>query len=148
MKYGAGFTILRDDRDKGARMLPVSSLTAADGDLIELTAGSTTWAKVTSSSDHFTRKAIVQGAWTSVSELLAIELDGSEDVQVQSANSSNASHNGDRMAFTDANTVNNSGSDVTGQAVGFVQTGIVGAAGDNQIVGHVLVGNGVDPDAA
>ncbi len=147
--YGAGFRILRDDRDKGAQSLPISSQTLSVGDLIELVAGATTWAAVTSSSDFFTKKAICLGsATTANTEVLAVELDGSEHVQVQSANSSSASHNGDRMAFTDKNTVNNSGSDGTGQAVGFVQRGVIGATTDNQIWGVVLVGSGVDPDAA
>ena len=149
MKYGAGFSILRDAADKGGVSLPISSQTLAVGDLIELTAAATTWAAVTSSSNFFTRKAICLAAATSSdTEVLAVILDGNEDVQVQSANASDAGHNGDRMAATDKNTVNNSGSDVTGQAVVFVQRGVLGATTDNQIWGHVLVGNGVDPDAA
>lgn len=134
--------------DRGMKLVPVSSLTASVGDLLELIAGSATWAKVTSSSNFFTRKAIVQTAITSASFAEVIELDGNEIVEAQSANASAAADNGDRMAFTDENTVNNSGTDVTGQAVGFVQDGVAGAAADNRIIGRVLVGNGVDPDAA
>ena len=144
----AGFYIVRDDRNKGTSLLPASSLTAAVGDLLELTAGSATWAATTSSSNFFTRKAIVTKAVTSASEVEAIELDGNELVLAQSVNNSAAADNGDRMALTDSNTVNNSGSDVTGQAVAFVQRGVTGAAADKLILGNVLVGNGVDPDAA
>jgi len=144
----AGFKIVKTDRDLGHVLLPVSSLTVAVGDLLELGAGSATWAKVTSSSAHHTRKAIVVKAATSASEVEAIELDGTETVEVQSANASNVSHNGDRMAFTDENTVNNSGTDVTTQAVGFIQDGTIGATSDNRILGKVLVGTGVDYDAA
>lgn len=140
-----GFNVIKDIRDNPLRTLPLTSATYAIGDLVELTAGSTTWAKVTSSSDFFTRKAIVMEAGTLTSGL-AMELTGNELVRVESANTANAAHNGDRMAFTDANTVNNSGSDVVLQAVGFVQTGI--GPGTTEIVGYVLVGNGVDPDAA
>ncbi len=144
MYFGAGFRILRDSKDKGAEMLPVSSQTVAVGDLLDLAVGATTWAVCTSSSVSYTRKALaVAAATTSDSEVLAIRLDGEEDVQVQSANSSDAAHNGDRMALTDKNTVNNSGTDVTTTVVGFVQRGVVGATGDAQIWGHVLVGNGV-----
>jgi len=145
----AGFKLKQDFSDKGAKMLPLSSQTLSVGDLIELTAGSTTWAACTSSTNFFTRKAIcLEAATSSDSEVLAFELDGSEEVEVESANSSSTAHNGDRMALTDKNTVNNSGSDVTGQAVAFVQSAPIGAATDVRILGRVLVGNGVDPDAA
>lgn len=142
----AGFSVLKDINDRPLKKVPVSSLTAAIGDLLELTAGSTTWAKVTSSSDHFTPKAILMETLTSASQALVFELDGTEEVRVEAANTANAAHNGDRMAATDENTVNNSGTDVTGQAVVFLQTGI--GPGSTEIVGRVLVGNGVDPDAA
>lgn len=145
----AGYKVLRDDRDKGAKPLPISSTAVAVGDLLELTAGATAWALTTSSSNHFTRKAVaLAAATTSDTEVIAIELDGLESVEVESANNSSASHNGDRMAATDENTVNNSGTDVTGQAVVFVQRGIIGAAADKRIFGNVIVGSGVDPDAA
>jgi hypothetical protein len=145
----AGFKIKRDPSDKGSKKVPISSQTVLIGDLLELTAGATTWAVCTSSSNFFTRKAIAQeAASSSDTEVLVKELDGNEDVEVESANSSDSTHNGDRMALTDKNTVNNSGSDVTGQAVAFVQDGTIGATTDNRIVGRVLVGNGVDPDAA
>jgi len=144
MYFGAGFRIIRDSKDKGAEMIPVSSQTVAVGDLLDLAVGATTWTVCTSSSVSYTRKAIAVGTATSSdSEVLAIRLDGEEDVQAQSAGASLAADNGDRMALTDKNTVNNSGTDVTTTTVGFVQRGIVGATGDNQIWGHVLVGNGV-----
>lgn len=143
-----GFKVVKSTREVALEKLPTSSLTASVGDVLELTAGSTTWAKVTSSSDHFTRKAIVMEAATSASSILCQEVYASDGVVAESANNSNTSHNGDRMAFTDENTVNNSGSDVTGQAVGFVQDGTVGATTDKLIYGKILVGSGVDPDAA
>lgn len=145
----AGFKIKRDPSDKGAKKVPISSQTVLIGDLLELTAGSTTWAVCTSSTNFFTRKAIaLEAASSSATEVLVKELDGNEDVEVESANASDTAHNGDRMALTDKNTVNNSGSDATGQAVAFVQDGTIGATSDNRIVGRVLVGNGVDPDAS
>ncbi len=145
----AGFKVKNDDRDKGFKALPISSITVVKDDLLEKTAGATTWALVTSSSNNFTRKAIAMAAaTTSDTEVNALELDGTETIEVESANDSAAADNGDRMAATDANTVNNSGTDVTGQAVVFVQDGIAGAASDARILGRVLVGSGVDPDSA
>ena len=142
----AGFNVLRDIGDKGLRVLPVSSLTASVGDLLDLAVGSATWAKVTSSSVHFTRKAIVMQAITSASTVLAYELDGSEDVEVQSANTANTAHNGDRMLATDENTINNTGTDNTSKEAIFLQIG----AGRNTttIIGRVMVGSGVNPAAA
>ena len=142
------FEIIKDDRDKGNKVVPITSITVVKGDLVELVAGTTTWALVTSSSNHFTRKAIAQeAATTSATELLVLELDGTETVKVETANNSAEADRGDRMAATDANTVNNSGTDVTAQAAVFVQDGEVGAVGDKRIIGQVLVGSGVDPDA-
>lgn len=144
MKYGAGFTILRDNADKGAHEIPISSQTVLVGDLLDLAVGSTTWTVCTSSSVSYTRKAIaLAAASSSDSVVLAVELDGNEDVQVQSVNDSAAADNGDRMALTDKNTVNNSGTDVTTTTVCFIQRGTVGATTDDQIWGNVLVGNGV-----
>lgn len=143
-----GFNVIKDIADRPSRIVACSSATYAAGDLVELTAGSTDWAKVTSTSNFFTRKAILMAPGTTVTSILVMELTGNELVRAESANASAVAHNGDRMAFTDANTVNNSASDVTGQAVGFVQTGTTGATSDNQIIGYVLVGSGVDPDAA
>lgn len=142
-----GFKVIADPVDGGLKKLPTSSLTASVGDLLELTAGSTTWAKCTSTSNFFTRKAIVMEAATSASSILCYEIRGSETVQAESNAASDVTHNGDRMTLTDENTVANTGTDVTGQAVSFVQDGTVGATTDQQIFGKVIVGNGVDPDA-
>ena len=144
MYYGAGFRLLRDNANKGAHSIPISSQTVLVGDLLQLPVGATDWTVCTSASVSYTRKALaVASAVSGDTEVLAIELDGSEDVQVQSAGASLAADNGDRMALTDKNTVNNSGTDVTTTTVGFIQRGTVGVTGDNQIWGNVLVGNGV-----
>lgn len=144
----AGFKVIRDKDNGALRDLPTSSLTAAIGDLLEITAGSTTWVKTTSSTNFFTRKAIVQETATAASLVLCYEITGHETVVADSTNASAVADNGDRMALTDENAVNNSGTDVTGQAVAFVQDTTTGATSDNLIIGRILVGNGVDPDAA
>jgi len=145
----AGFKVRRDDRDKGLSMIQISSIAGTKGDLLELAVGATTWTEVTSSSTHFTRKAIAQDTYASAdTEVLALEVDGSELVEVQVANNSNASHNGDRMVATDTNTVNNTGTDSAAKEAIFVQRGIVGAVADKNIVGNIITGSGVNPDAA
>lgn len=144
MYFGAGFRLLRDNADKGAHAVPISSQTVLVGDLLDLAVGATTWTVCTSSSVSYTRKALaVSSATTADTEVNAIELDGSEDIQVETANNSTAADNGDRMALTDKNTVNNSGTDVTTTTVGFIQRAPVGVTTDKQIWGNVLVGNGV-----
>ena len=142
----AGFNVLGDINDAGLKKVSVSSLTAAIGDLLELTAGNVNWAKVTSSSNYFSRKAICMETLTSASTALVYELNGTELVEVQSANTANTTHNGDRMLATDENTVNNTGTDNTSQNVIFIQE----ATGRNTttIIGRVIVGPSVDPDAA
>lgn len=142
-----GLKIISDPVDKGMMKLPTSALTASVGDVLELTAGSTTWAKVTATSNYFSRKAIVMEAATAASSILCVELTGNELVQAESVNASNVAHNGQRMVFTDENTVNNTGSDSTTQVAGFIQYGTVGATTENQIFGRVIVGPSVDPDA-
>lgn len=140
--------IIRDSQDKGFHALPISSITVAIGDLLELVNGSTTWAKCTSSSNGFTRKAIaVSSATTADTEVNAVELDGSEDVSADSANTASAADNGDLMVLTDANTVNNTGTTSTSQTACFVQRGILSNPDTATIWGNVVVGSGVDPDA-
>lgn len=149
MYFGAGFRLIRDNADKGAHSIPISSQTVLVGDLLQLPVGDANWTVCTSASVSYTRKALaVASATSSDTEVIAIELDGSEDVQAQGANAGAAADNGDRMALTDKNTVNNSGTDVTTTTVAFVQRGVVGAntagtAAEYQIWGNVLVGNGV-----
>ena len=141
--------IIKDINSIPARKIPISSLTVVVGDLLELTAGATTWVLCTSTTDHFTRKAIaLEAATTAATVVLAQELTGSETVKAESTNNSNTAHNGDRMTLPDANTVNNTGTDVSGQAASFLQIGTAGVNTAKRIVGYVLVGSGVDPDAA
>ena len=145
----AGFKLLRDDNDKGAKSLPVVSIAVAVGDLLELLVGAVSWTAVTASSNFFSRKAVALAACTSsATEVLCFECDGTETFEVESANNSDVLHNGDRMIATDVNTVNNTGTDNTSQNAVFIQDGVIGAAADKRITGRVLVGNGVDPDAS
>lgn len=144
----AGFEVIKDIDDKGLKKLPIASTAYTANDLLELTAGSTTWAAVTSSSNYFSRKAIAQETVTSsATEILCYELSGTETVRAESANNGNTAHNGDRMLATDSNTVNNTGTDNTSQNVIFVQDGIAGAVADKRLIGRIIVGPSVDPDA-
>ena len=144
-----GYKLIRNPSDTQAEPLRISGITVALNDLLERTAGSTTWALTTSSTDYFTQKAVaIESATTNDTEVQAIRVDMDQKWEAEGGSSSDIADDGDRMAATDENTVNNSGSDVTQQAVVFVQDGIIGPAADNRIVGNILVGNGVDPDVS
>lgn len=143
----AGFKVISAMTEGQLNELPISSLALVIGDLIERIASATTWVKTTATTDFFTRKAIVmQTVTTAATVVLAYELDGTETVEAQVTNTAAATHNGDRMTLTDENTVNNTGTDVTGQATSFIQDRP--GSTTTSIIGRVLVGNGVDPDAA
>ncbi len=143
-----GFEVIKDIDDGALGKLPVSAFSGTRGSLIEKIGGATTWVACTATSDHFTPKAILMETVVSASEVLAYRLTGGETVKAASTNVSAVADNGDRMTLTDASTVNNSGTDVTGQAVSFIQEGTIGTAAEKVLVGRILVGNGVDPDAA
>jgi len=141
-----GFKVLSSMKDASFRKLTISSLACAIGDLIEQEAGIANWTAADATSNHWTRKAIVmEVTTTSPTQVLAYELDGTEDVEGACANTASASDNGDRMILTDWNTINNSHTDVTGGAPAFIQDRV--GSTTTSIIGKVLVGSGVDPDA-
>lgn len=145
----SGYKLIRNPSDTQAEPLRISGITVVLNDLLERTAGSTTWALTTSSTDYFTQKAVaIESATTNDTEVQAIRVDMDQKWEAEGGSSSDIADDGDRMAATDENTVNNSGTDVTNQAVVFVQDGVIGPAADNRIVGNILVGNGVDPDVS
>lgn len=138
------FEVKKNITEAELKKVPISSLTVAIGDLLELVGGATTWTLVASTSKFFTRKAVAyEAATTAATELLVYELDGTETVEAEAANTANTAHNGDTMAATDEDTVNNSGTTVGTQVCVFIQSGI--GKDTSHIVGRVLVGNSVDP---
>jgi hypothetical protein len=144
----AGFEVIKDLREAELQELPVSAFTGVKGDLVERLAGATVWTACTSASTHFTRKAILMESCTAASSVLAYMLNGLETVRAESVNNAAAADNGDLMVLTDTNTVNNTGTNSTAETACFVQEGYSGATTDKRLIGRVLVGNGVDPDAA
>jgi len=143
----AGFKILKDINDSPAKKLPISSLAVTIGDLLELAVGATTWTAVTASSEYFTRKAIAMETVTSsATEVLCQEVNGTETVEVDCvAGTANADDNGDRMIATDKDSINNTGTDDASENVVFIQDGV--GSTTSKIIGRIIVGNGVNPDA-
>ena len=125
---------------------PISSQTVAVGDLFERLAGATTWTACTSTSNFFSRKVIAyEAANSSATEFLGYEVRGDEAIEAEVANAAAAADNGDRMVLTDKNTVNNTGTDSAAQVACFIQDKI--GKDSTHVIGRVIVGNGVDPDA-
>jgi hypothetical protein len=145
----AGFRVIKSIVDASCEQMPISSQTLAVGDLIELIPGEATkWTPCTASSLNYSRKAIcMEAATSSATSVLAQKLFGNETVAAESNAVSAVADNGNLMLLTDKNTVNNTGTNSTAQEACFFQTGTLGATTDYSIVGHVMVGFGVDPAA-
>ena len=142
----AGYSIIRDDRDKGAREIRITSLAVTIGDLLERLTGAVNWTATSASSEAHTRKAIAMETVASgATTVLAIELDGSELVRVPGTGTAAVTDDGDQMAASTVAIVANTHTNVSADShVVFVQEGIGPAATD--LIGHVLVGNGINPD--
>ena len=136
------FKVIKDKGNAELTNLPVSSQSINVGDLLELANGATTWTVATSSSVYYTKKAIAaQAVTTAATSVLARELTGFEWVAATSTNTASASHNGDTMVLTDKTAVNNTGTTSTAKEVVFIQRGL--GSTTTEIIGHVLVGNGL-----
>ena len=136
MAYPGGFSLVGDPSDTHIWSLPISSITVVRGDVLELTAGSTTWALCTSTSDNWTLKAVAQeAASTSATVVKAILVDSNQFWVAETANDSATADNGDTMILTDANTVNNTGTNNTTVDAVFLQLAPSGAAADKRIIG-------------
>ena len=129
------------------KKFPISSQTVLVGDLFVRTAGSTTWTAATATSRFFDRKVIAyEAASTAATEFLGYEVKGYENVEAEVTNAAVATDDGDLMVLTDKNTVNNTHTTSTTEYACFMQTGV--GNDTTHIIGKILVGNGVDPDAS
>lgn len=146
----AGFKLIKSPYVTDAiEELPISSLTLAVGDMIELDVGATTWTEADASTEHWQKKAVVQEAVTTAATVVkAIPVLPGQLWEVEGANNSAAADNGDRMLLTDKNTVNNTGTDNTSEEACFIQRGFAGVAADKRLIGEVVYGSGINPDAA
>jgi len=126
---------------------PISSITVAKNDLLELVSGATNWTLCTSTSNHFTKKAIaLQAASTAATEVECVMVTLHDVYEAETANNSAAADNGDMMVLTDANTVNNTGTNSTAQVGVVVQLAPVGAAAEKRILCQFVGLTGIDPD--
>lgn len=144
-----GFRLARNITEAEQIEVTVSSVTAAEGDLLELDVGATAWTVADSSTEHWQKKLLLTAPVASTDTLAKGLLLRSNDMVIaETVNNSAAADNGDRMVLTDQNTVNNTGTDNTGQTAVFIQHRPVGAAADKRVLGWFIEGSGVNPDAA
>ena len=146
----AGFRLVKSNAEANdVEEWTVSSLTLAVGDLLEMDLGASTATVADSSTEHWLRKGVCQEAATSSDTLVTVVLVNPDQVwEVESANNSNATHNGDRMLLTDKNTVNNTGTDDASQEACVVQTAAVGVNTNKDILVKFFDSTGINPDAS
>ena len=140
MAYPAGFSLVQDPSDTNMMSLPLTSAAYAVGDCVFLADGAISWAAVTSTTRQHTRKAVLQENLTDVAQLYgkAILCSPNQVWVAEMANNTDVANNGDRMAFTDSNTVNNSDTDVATSLGCFQQLSTSGAAADLRGIGQFV----------
>ena len=145
----AGFTPLRNTSTEELVELPISSLTLAIGDMLELDVGATTWTEAAATTEHWQLKAVCAASATTADTTVLAQLVASGQAwEAESVGASAAADDGDRMLLTDKNTVNNTGTDSAAEEACFIQLGTIGAAADNRIFGMIIPGTCVNPYAA
>lgn len=148
MAYAGGFNLATESEVEQDISLPISSLAVTGGDMLMLGVGATTWSAATSSIQHWQLKAVAAETVANTATEVKCRLVKPGQLWIaETANNSAAADNGDRMALTDTNTVNNSGTDSTAQVAAFIQLAPVGAAAEKRVLGIIVYGVGVDPDA-
>lgn len=149
MAYGGGFTFVKGPMVETDEPLPISSLAVASGDALALGIGSTTWSAGAATTEHWQLKAVAtETVTTAATTVNARHVLPGQFWVAETANNSAAADNGDRMLLTDANTVNNTGTDNTSEEACFIQLGVIGAAAEKRVLGFIVFGTGVNPDAA
>lgn len=145
----AGFTPMASSVIENDLELPISSLTLAIADMLELDVGAIAWTVADASTEQWQLKAVCSESATTADSFVKARLVTTlEPWEAESVNASDAADNGDRMLLTDQNTVNNTGTDSTAEEACFIQMGVLGASSDNRIWGFIVPGRGVNPDAA
>lgn len=144
------FRLVKDPQNTQAEELPISSQTVSVGEVLELDAGAVNWTTADASTEHWQKKAVaIEAATGSDSVVQAILVNDGQLWEADAENSSDAAHNGDRMEIASGGlTVANDGSDQSGQVACFIQRAPVGPTADAVVVGYLIAGTGVNPDAS
>lgn len=133
--------MLSNPNDTPTETVRVASQAYTIGDVVMLdrTSDATDVVPGTSSSTTINIYGVALETVTSSATSLLIQvIDDIQQWVVESANNSNVNHRFQRMLLTDANTVNNTGTDNTTKEAVFMQTGVQGAAASAKIIGKFL----------
>lgn len=150
MTYGAGFNLMTEKSvEDGGFQATISSNAITLNDMLELDVGAPTWTDADASTQYWQLKAIAMETVTTAATVINVQLCYPGQLwAAETANNSAAADNGDRMILTDANTVNNTGTDSAAQEAVFTQLFIIGAVAEKRIGGLIAWGGGINPDAA
>lgn len=125
--------------DRGTFEFAISGITVVKGDAMDWDRSNAVVGLATSSSSLEDLAGVAaESATTSDTVLLMQKITEDDEYVVDTNANSDATHNGQRQILTDENTVNNQGSDQTGDTAVFLQLGIVGAVGDKKIRGKFI----------
>jgi len=131
----AGFTLRKSQGTDDVEEWTISSETVSVGDLLMWTAGTATATVATASAESFDRVGVaIESATTSDTTVKVIICNLNQTWEVETANNSSSSDNGDAMILTDKNTVNNTGTNSTASEALVIQLQPVGAAADKKIL--------------
>src|SRR3990167_784629 len=136
----AGFNLLSSSLIENDLELPISSNAVTIGDMLELDVGAVSWTDADASTEYWQLKAIatetVTSAATVVKATLVVSL--GQMFSSETVGSSAAADNNDRMILTDANTVNNTGTDSAAQTAVVIQFAPMFDATDKRIKSWIV----------
>lgn len=148
MAYSGGFTLVSDTSVEEHIALPISSNAVTIGDMLALGVGATTWSDAAATTEHWQLKAVAMETVAATATEVKCQLVKPGQLWImETANNSSSLHNGDRMILTDTNTVNNTGTDDASEEACVIQLAPVGAVAEKRILGIIVNGIGINPDA-
>ena len=136
-----GFKLVKGYDDDDVLVVGSNSTIIVVGDVMFKVAGATYYTLGTVAAVAGQRKVIcTKAAVVADDNVQGIQVHPGQLYEVETANNSNTAHNGHRIVLTDANTVNNTGTDDSAGVV--TQEAIIGAVGDKKITVKFIDSNG------
>lgn len=135
------FKLIKDANDTVLEKVRIASQAYTIGDAVMLDRTSDGIDVVPATSSTTTTNiygVAMETVASSATELLIAVITPGQVWEVEAANNSVVNNKMQRMLLTDANTVNNTGTDNTTDEAVFMQTGVVGALADKKLVGKIL----------
>ncbi len=144
-----GFELETSPCVENAREVPISSITVAIGNLLELVPDATSWTLATSASKNWYLKGVASSSATIADTKVNVQLVVGQFWYAGCNADSNATQNFKVHILTDEDQVANTATDKSGDFNGmFLQWNTVGVAADKRLRGILIPGYGVDFNAA